>query len=308
MVDPLLTVFDGTNLLVRSHFGINRGPEVLSTRDGRVSGALYTLVNTFFSYVKDLNPSHTFWSFDKGRSRLRLSIDSQYKANRDNRETESGGWIDLTDQKVAFQEFLNIVQSKWYSEQDVEADDLLGQVVRFSRVKSPNLPIVIVSSDHDLYQLVDDKTSVLKPASGAFSSKQLWTASRIREEWGVDPKELPLLWAMIGDEGDNIKGVKGIGPKTARRLYNNAFIEYGNPSIHQIIEVNSDKLGLYKNQILRAYQLVQLYSDQSQLVLESLDDLVFTRGVIDHEKLYQFFESWDFLSLIRKLEDGTLWL
>jgi len=94
-----------------------------------------------------------------------------------------------------------------------EADDVIRSVV--SDAKAAILPCVIVTSDKDLMQLVDNTNciTVWDPARD-----QLFDEAAVKERLGVPPKQVRDLLALMGDSSDNITGVPGIGPKTAIKL------------------------------------------------------------------------------------------
>ena len=95
-----------------------------------------------------------------------------------------------------------------------EADDVIAYFAR-------NLPegweLFIVSSDKDIMQLVNDRIRVIAPVKGITEIK-IFDEDEVREKYGVPPKSIPDLLALMGDSADNIPGVPGIGEKTARAL------------------------------------------------------------------------------------------
>jgi DNA polymerase-1 len=108
---------------------------------------------------------------------------------------------------------------------DVEADDVIAHLCRDRRAKILNredladntfvvpAPILIVSGDHDLYSLMSDDVSMWK-----LRKKELYTIDRFREEFSLEPWQYREMLALMGCSSDNVPGVKGIGPKYARKL------------------------------------------------------------------------------------------
>src|SRR5256712_8611089 len=97
-----------------------------------------------------------------------------------------------------------------------EADDVLATVVD-KALAVPELEIVVVSGDKDLLQLVGPRVRVLS-VSGRTGEPVLYDEAKVRERWGVEPGQIADVLALMGDAIDNIKGVRGVGEKTAVKL------------------------------------------------------------------------------------------
>lgn len=297
---PLLMACDGTNLMVRAAFGysrfVNGNPEPLRTTDGRVTSGLYGSVLTFLTYYKKALPTHSLWCFDYGKSTYRLSIDSQYKANR-LKENDDKVDLELPSQYTAFDEFLSLVGAKSYREQGVEADDLLACSTRWSE----QIPTVIVSVDHDLRQLVSPSVAVLKPSMGTnkSSAEKLYQVEQIEEEYGLPPTRLAEMWALTGDPSDNIEGVRGIGPKRALKILQ----EY--PNLHEALSQHPRLKGLgFEDRVYRNYSMIKLDGSCAQFDV-SLEECAFQPSYSD--ELRDFFSEWEFESLIKRFDERTLW-
>ena len=92
-----------------------------------------------------------------------------------------------------------------------EADDLIGKSVIDEAYWTDE--VVILSGDKDLLQLVDDHRVV---QSGRARHGH-WNRRRVIKEYGVEPEDVPLVLAMMGDTLDHIPGIKGVGVKTAAK-------------------------------------------------------------------------------------------
>src|SRR5262249_21039226 len=97
-----------------------------------------------------------------------------------------------------------------------EADDVLATVVE-KALATPELEIVVVSGDKDLLQLVGPHVRVLS-VSGRTGEPLMYDEAKVRERWGVEPGQIADVLALMGDAIDNIKGVRGVGEKTAVKL------------------------------------------------------------------------------------------
>ena len=91
---------------------------------------------------------------------------------------------------------------------DYEADDFIAALAYRSR-----RPVIIVSRDKDLQQLLSDRVSLLDPGNGTLRGPQ-----EFRAEFGFEPSLFPDYQAFTGDSVDNIPGIRGIGPKAAGAL------------------------------------------------------------------------------------------
>ncbi len=116
---------------------------------------------------------------------------------------------------------LNVVGIRTIRINTLEADDLIGILSKKLRVDR----VLIFSNDKDFYQLVEDPhVAVIRPLP---HGNKFIKEKHVVEEFGVKPKKLSLLRALSGDASDNIKAVKGIGPKIAYK-----YIQAGiNPSL-----------------------------------------------------------------------------
>jgi DNA polymerase-1 len=97
-----------------------------------------------------------------------------------------------------------------------EADDFLGAVVAQEDVQHGR-PVVVATSDRDLFQLASERTTILQPTRGVSEMNRVGPAE-VRERYGVEPRQVPDFIALRGDPSDRLPGAKGVGPKTAASL------------------------------------------------------------------------------------------
>ena len=97
-----------------------------------------------------------------------------------------------------------------------EADDFLGAVVAQEDVEHGR-PVVVATSDRDLFQLASERTMILQPTRGVSEMNRVGPAE-VRERYGVEPRQVPDFIALRGDPSDRLPGAKGVGPKTAASL------------------------------------------------------------------------------------------
>lgn len=297
MVDPLMLLVDGNNLVLRAYhsqrYRDSSGEwKGLSTSDGRSSGALYGTLVMFCRLVREFNPTHVLFTFDYGRSKARTEIRPEYKANRsqDPKQRE-----DLKPQYGAIEKLLSSLDVRHYREQGVEADDLIAKAVSNWQKE---MPIVVVSADHDLLQLVNNKVKVLKPGMGGNSREKIYTQDKVEEEYSLPPKRLPEAWAISGDSGDNIRGVSRVGYKTALKILS------GYDSLSEAIAFHP-KLEGSERLVQENYQLIHLDGSFANLNV-SLDECSFTKD-FDEGTIRKILEDWEFKSIITRLDEGRFW-
>lgn len=305
-----LLIFDGNNLAYRNyHATISAG---LTGPDGRPSGALYGTIVSFRAYLKQFEPTHVLWTFDKGKSDFRTALRSDYKGHRKQAvvANQPNPREDLPPQLDALQEFLDRAGVRWVAEDGVEADDLIGLAVKRWRGE---IPIVVVSGDHDLLQLVDDEraVSVLRPGnaqqgrSGGMGMKaaarqnlgQLYSEAEVFEKYGLPPTKLAEMWALTGDVGDNIVGIPKVGPKTAAKWIS----QHGDL---QTAVLSEPKCEGWERQVRVNYEMIVLDGALGKLRI-SLRDLVLRRP--DVEPLVKFLVGWDMKSLAVSIGEEGLW-
>jgi DNA polymerase-1 len=203
-------IVDGNSLSCRAAFAHNPnwGPD-LHTSNGRKTGATYRFINMFDSLLRKVRPTHIIVGWDVSSETFRKSLDENYKANRKQYDK------DLYEQFKDIKSILEAIGIHNVGIRGYEADDVLGTYAEKSKAHKT----FIASGDKDIFQLVDGSTTVLYPKSG-FSKMKLVTPEYIINEYDIDPRKFIDLKMLMGDNSDNIPGIKGCGPKTAKKLLN----------------------------------------------------------------------------------------
>lgn len=196
----------GNNLLVVD--GNNLGYRFLHRNNYRNYKDEY--FRTVESLAKSYNCKNILLTFDYGKSYYRNSVYPEYKATRKKPQTD--------EEVERFEHFfacLNEIADLDYFPtakfRGIEADDIMAYTVLKNRSQLDH--IWIVSSDRDIYQLLDDNVSIFN----LYSRKEI-TPSYIQEQFDVTPSEYMLARIISGDDGDNIVGVEGIGEKRSCAL------------------------------------------------------------------------------------------
>lgn len=205
---------DGFNLAYRCFHAL---PE-LTRSDGFPTGALHGWVKSLWKLADLEKPEATLVFFDLGGAQDRLALHPEYKAQRAEMPDALRQQIDPLKQLTRAMGLVGIEQD------GVESDDLLAaQAAALARAGHD---VIIVSSDKDFAQLVDDRIKILLPPPSA-NPKLGWRtldANGVRDKFGVPPEQIADYLALVGDTSDNIPGISGVGPKTAAKW----LAEWGN--------------------------------------------------------------------------------
>lgn len=198
---------DGNNLLYRSFFATMYTGNLMKTSTGKVTNAVYGFVNMINKIILEEQPTHIMVAFDKGKT-FRHDKYENYKAGRQEIPNE------LKPQFPLAKQILTAMGIHYYEIDNYEADDIIGSVCKIVE-KDPDFVATIVSSDKDLLQLISDEVEVklLKQKDYIRYNHDLFV-----KDYGFNPINIIDLKALQGDASDNIKGVKGIGEKTALKL------------------------------------------------------------------------------------------
>jgi len=191
-------VVDASSFIFRAYYAL----APLSSK-GRPSHAVAGFASMLLKLIRDKQPLSLVVVFDSKKPSFRKEIFPDYKANREVPPPDLSGQIEAVI-KMCHQAGLSCLQ-----EEGIEADDWIATFVR--RYESAH-PVVIVSADKDLTQLIDEQVSMYD----TFREK-IWSAKEVEEKWGVQPSQMRDLLALTGDTSDNIPGIEGVGPKTASK-------------------------------------------------------------------------------------------
>mgnify|MGYP001579982338 CR=1 FL=1 len=202
-----LLVLDATFLAYRAHYSTGR----LMYGDTKI-GVAFGILRDLDTFIGLFSPDVFIFAFDYGQGGLRLQVDPSYKRARRERvltKEEQRFQQSFVDQVSHLQQMIlpemgykNILRVKGY-----EADDIVAQVCIDA---DPNEDVVIVSADEDLFQCLTSTVSLYNPAA-----KQMVTAQRFKEQWGIDPAQWATVKSIAGCPGDGVTGIRGVGKVTA---------------------------------------------------------------------------------------------
>lgn len=178
-----------------------------------------------------------------------------------------------------------------------EADDVIGSLV--NQFKNTGLDIVIITGDRDTLQLLD-KNVVVKIVSTKFdrTMEDLYTIENIKEKYGVWANQVPDYKALVGDQSDNIPGVKGIGEKSAQKLLEEySSLEEIYQNLDKIKSSIREKLEAGKDMAFLSKRLATIVCDLPLNV--KLEDLRTKEW--NKERLYEILVQLEFKSIIKRL-------
>lgn len=260
----MIYLIDGNNLCFRAE----KTNGDLTNKQGERVGAIYGVLTMLTSYLRDSKGSYTnyikeqikaengqcedvtrvFVCFDGGKSKFRTDLYPEYKAQR--KKLDCMMTQQEKEDKERFFEQMELLNDyilpsmgiKTMKLKNYEADDLIYALSMFTDETK-----VIISTDKDMLQLVDKNTMVYSP----FKEK-LYTLDNFEKLVGI-PKEFYLDYRiMVGDSSDNIKGIKGIGDKTARKLIKS----YG----------GLNNMMIYKEELCKSKVTQRLFTEHDILV------------------------------------------
>ncbi|OGG37320.1 hypothetical protein A2110_02255 [Candidatus Jorgensenbacteria bacterium GWA1_54_12] len=201
-------------LLIDAHALIHRTYHALpplTAPDGSPTGALYGLAGMLLKILGAMKPDYVVAAFDRPEKTFREDLFTDYKAQRPEAPN------DLIAQFKEARVLCTTMGISVVEMPGVEADDVLGTLAE--RFHSEGAEVVILTGDMDALQLVDDARSIrVLGLKRGVSETQEYREADVREKYGVEPRELPDYKGFAGDASDNIRGVRGVGPKGAQRL------------------------------------------------------------------------------------------
>lgn len=200
-------------VLLDTHAIIHRAYHALpdfTSPSGVPTGALYGLVAMLLKIIAELKPDYIAACFDLEGPTIRHQAYAEYKGTR--MKTDDALALQLSESRKVFEAF----GIPLYEREGFEADDLLGTIAHV--LKKKKVDVVIASGDMDTLQLVDDERVQVYTLKKGINDTILYDEKAVIERFGFGPTLIPDYKGLRGDPSDNIKGVPGIGEKTATDL------------------------------------------------------------------------------------------
>lgn len=217
--NPIL-IIDGMNIFIRS-FLVNQ----TTNTSGELYGGTVGFLQSLKLYIREFKPSKVIVVWEQGGGcPRRKKIYSEYKANRfkskdlkenlSEKEEIMQDSENKTKQLVLLTNLLSCLPVCQIYISETEGDDVTAYIAKY-KFKDINCDTIIVTSDKDFYQLLEDpKIKIYSP-----NKKQLINSEHIKQEFGISARNFTLARSIVGDESDNINGINGVGLKTVSKRF-----------------------------------------------------------------------------------------
>ena len=281
-------LIDGNSLLFRAYYATAYSGNIMHTKDGVYTNAIFALSNMLNKVYEISNPDYALVAFEAKGKTFRHEEYKEYKEGRKPAPAE------LVMQFPLAREMIEKMGIKWFELVGYEADDIVGTLAKEAGNKG--YKVDIFSSDRDLLQLVDENISLNITVKG-ISDINVITPSNIVELYGESEKQITDNKGLRGDDSDNIKGIAGVGEKTAIKLLQ----DYG--SVEGIYENIDSIKGKLKEKLIEgkedAFNSKKLATIFTSVPLEfGIDDcLINSPG----QELVDFYQRYEMFSLMKKV-------
>lgn len=196
-------IVDGNNLAHRARHAYSLSFQGVDT------SVTFGVMRMLLGLVKKYKPNSVIFAWDGGTPGFRRRLVPSYKAGRKRKREDDGTWAIFITQLQELEAILPHTGVLQVKRRGIEADDLMAHAAK--GLIGDNL---IISTDDDMLQCVNDNTSMLKPGKKAIT----YTVENFEELIGFPVYRFVLSKVLQGDSSDEIPGVRGIGPKTALKL------------------------------------------------------------------------------------------
>ena len=237
MIEKPVIYIDGLNVFMR-HFAANPSKSL----NGQLCGGIIGFLGNIDHLARKFKPRNIVVAWEGGGSLRRRAIDKNYKNGRRpvrlNRSHYYSGDIPDTEENRNYQlktlvEILYKTPITQIYVNDCEADDVISYLVK---TKKEKINKIIVTSDKDYYQLLDEYTKIWSP-----NKKQLIDAEYVLEKWQISARNFCLSRCFVGDQSDGLAGVKGAGFKSMAKRFPVLSLDE-DVTIDDIINVSQNKV------------------------------------------------------------------
>ncbi len=286
-----LILIDANSIIHRAYHAL----PPLTSFDKKPVGALYGLANILLKILNEQKPDYLAACFDRPEPTFRKKIYEAYKAQRPKAPE------DLVFQIKEAYELFKVLEIKIFEKAGYEADDLIGTLTENFK-KIPDLQIIILTGDLDALQLVEDDKIIVKTFKKGVSELKIYNEKEVFQRYQLKPWQIPDYKSLAGDYSDNIKGIKGIGLKTASQLLNQfhnieSLIENleKNPKIN--LKIKSEILN--QKEQLKTFKKLATINKNVPLTKITIEDLKYILPSL--EEVIKYFKKLGFESLIKRL-------
>ena len=300
-----LVLIDAHAVLHRAYHAL---PQFTSSR-GEPTGGLYGLSTMILKIITTFHPDYIVAAYDLPKPTFRHEA---YKAYKDGRAKADEA---LVAQMIRSREIFDAFNIPIYDKEGFEADDVLGTIVEQvkienSKLKIPVVNVIIATGDMDALQLVHGKRVQVFTLKKGINDTILYDEEAVRQRFGFGPELLPDFKGLKGDPSDNIKGVAGIGDKTATDL----IVNFGSvENIYKQLKTKNSKLRTsLKPRTIELLEKGKEEAEFSKLLGTIRRDVPMTFSLpeklwcesVDLPKAEALFGVLEFRQLIQRLKDA----
>src|SRR5438128_1232390 len=288
-----LFLIDGPSLVYRAFFAL---PESIATSTGVATNAIFGFASMLVKIVTDYGVRPTVVAWDAGSSG-RTELFSEYKAQRRSRPDL------LKQQWPAMEPLVEAFGYRNVKLEGYEADDVIASRAERALRSSPPVPVMIVTGDRDVFQLIDpDGVVKVMATSRGITDTKIYDRQAVIDRYGLEPELIPDFYGLKGDTSDDIPGVPGIGDKTASELLQ----AYG--SLEGVLSHVDDISGPKRKQALldnaeHARLSKQLATIKRQLEFD-LDIAAEAARDPNRSRLREVFRDYELRDPLRRLEEA----
>ena len=275
-------VVDVSSMFFRAFYAIRP----LTSSKGTPVNAVYGFISMIIKLMKDKNPEHIVFCYDRKEASFRKDLYTEYKAHRTQMPDDMQVQMPYLKQVAALFGICDMELAGF------EADDLIGTVATLAQKE--NYEVYIVSGDKDFCQLINENVFLYDTMKDV-----VYDAAMVKEKHGVTPAQFIDFLAITGDASDNIPGVAGIGPKGAQKLIEQlGSLEDVYEKIEQVTSVSiKEKLMTSKANALLSKKLATIVCDAP--ISNCIDD--FKLKPFKTEELRSFLQELNFKTFEKNL-------
>lgn len=287
-----LYLIDGHALAYRTYFALTaaggEGGSRWVTTSGEPTAGTYGFTSVLLRLLEQDKPDYLAVSFDTGRT-FRDDLYADYKGTREKMPD------DLAAQIERIREVVQAFSIPRLEAEGYEADDVLGTVAR--QAAAHGVAVKIITGDRDLLQLADTRVTI-NLAGRKLAEAEDYTPEKVREKYGLEPKQIVDLKALVGDKSDNIPGVAGVGEKTATELLQRY------KTLDGIYKHLDEVPARFRKKLAEGRDLAYLSQQLARIATDvpiefDLDQCV--AGEFDRDRVADLFRVLEFRSLLARL-------
>ncbi len=288
-----LFLIDGPSLVYRAFYAL---PESISTSTGVPTNAIFGFASMLVKIVTEYGVCPTVVAWDAGTSG-RTELFADYKAQRRSRPDL------LKQQWPAMEPLVDAFGYRNVRLEGYEADDVIASLAQQALQASPPVPVMIVTGDRDVFQLIDADglVKVMATARGITDTK-IYDHQAVVDRYGIPPELIPDFYGLKGDTSDNIPGIPGIGDKTASELIQS----YG--SLEDVLShIDEIKGAKRKENLLEHAEDARVSKRLATVQRDVAVDLDITAEAArepDRSRVREVFREYELRDPLRRLEEA----